>query len=73
MGLDTKSDRERKGERMTYTKEELEAFRHGLSCTLCSLKSAQYWKHEEKTAKDIDFLEMLYTKVEKDISGKEKE
>ena len=56
---------------MTYTKEELEAFRHGLSCTLCSLRSAQYWKYEEKTAKEINFLEELYAKVEKDISGEE--
>lgn len=52
-----------------YTKEELEVFAQGISLRLLSLKSAQRWKYDEKTAEEIRFLEELYDKVKGDIAG----
>ena len=54
-----------------YTKEELKAFLHGISLRLLSLRSAQHWQEDEGRAKEIEFLEHLYEKVEADLKGKE--
>ena len=50
-----------------YTVKELNVFRHGISLRLLSLRSAQHWRFDEKTEKEIDFLEQLYKKVSEDI------
>ena len=52
-----------------YTKEELEVFAQGISIKLLSLKSAQRWKYNKKTAEEIRFLEELHDKVKRDIAG----
>lgn len=49
-----------------YTDEELDVFAHGISLRLCSLKSAQHWRYDENTEKEIVFLEQLYEKVKAD-------
>ena len=53
----------------SYTKEELQVFYDGISNRLCSLKSAQHWGYDEKTAKKIAFLERLFEKVKGDMNG----
>lgn len=53
-----------------YTNEELEIFRHGISLSLLSKRSAQHWRYDEDTAKEIEFLERLYNKVVEDMRGK---
>ena len=52
-----------------YTKEELRVFAHGISLSLLSKRSAQYWRYDEDTATEIEFLERLYEKVSADIRG----
>lgn len=56
---------------LDYTVEELEQFANGISLRLCSLKSAQHWRHSEETADKIMWLEHLYGKVKDDIHRKE--
>ena len=51
-----------------YTVEELKVFRHCVSLRLLSLRSAQHWRYDEETEKEIDFLEQLYEKVREDIN-----
>ena len=46
-----------------YTEEELRVFRHGISLSLLSKRSAQHWQYDENTAAEIEFLERLYEKV----------
>lgn len=48
-----------------FTKEELLAMAHGISLQLLSLRSAQVWEFDEKTADEILFLERLYRKIER--------
>lgn len=50
-----------------YTKEELMVFRHGISLSLLSKRSAQRWQYDEDTATEIKFLERLYEKVGADM------
>ena len=52
-----------------YTEEELMVFRHGISLSLLSKRSAQHWRYDEDTATEIEFLERLYDKVSADIKG----
>ena len=52
-----------------YTVRELSVFRHGISLSLCSKKSAQRWHYDEDTAIEIEFLERLYEKVGEDMRG----
>ena len=52
-----------------YTEEELRVFKHGISLSLLSKKSAQHWRYDEDTATEIKFLERLYEKVGADIGG----
>jgi len=52
-----------------YTKEELRVFQHGISLSLLSKRSAQYWCYDEDTATEIEFLERLYEKVGADMRG----
>lgn len=52
-----------------FTKEELLAMAHGISLKLLSLRSAQAWKSDEKTADEILFLERLYRKIERNLEG----
>ena len=54
-----------------YTVEELRVFRHGISLSLLSKRSSQHWKYDEDTAKEIEFLEQLYKKVDADMRGEE--
>ena len=54
-----------------YTVRELSVFRHGISLSLCSKKSAQRWHYDEDTAIEIEFLEHLYEKVGEDMRGNE--
>lgn len=56
-----------------YTAEELREFLDGISLSLLSLRSAQYWKYDEKVADRIMWLESLYKKVKYDIKSKEGE
>ena len=51
---------------MTYTEKELDQFLHGISLSLLSKKSAQYWRYDEETAKEIEWLEALERKVRAD-------
>ena len=51
-----------------YTVKELDVFRHCVSLRLLSLRSAQHWRYDEETEKEIDFLEQLYEKVREDIN-----
>lgn len=48
---------------MTYTEKELDQFLHGISLSLLSKKSAQHWRYDEETAKEIEWLEALERKV----------
>ena len=50
-----------------YTKEELTIFAHGISLSLLSKRSAQHWHYDNDTAKEIEFLETLYKKVQADM------
>ena len=52
-----------------FTNEELSAMAHGISIKLLSLRSAQVWKSDEKTADEILFLERLYMKIERNLKG----
>ena len=52
-----------------YTVRELSVFRHGISLSLCSKKSAQRWHYDEDTAIEIEFLEHLYEKVGENMRG----
>lgn len=54
-----------------YTEEELRVFKHGISLSLLSKRSAQHWQYDEDTATEIKFLERLYEKVGADIRGEE--
>ena len=51
---------------MTYTEKELNQFLHGISLSLLSKKSAQHWRYDEETAKEIEWLEALERKVRAD-------
>ena len=52
-----------------YTEEELRVFAHGISLSLLSKRSAQYWRYDKDTATEIEFLERLYDKVSADMKG----
>ena len=52
-----------------YTEEELRVFAHGISLSLLSKRSAQHWRYDKDTAKEIEFLERLYDKVRADMRG----
>ena len=54
-----------------YTNKELTVFKHGISLSLLSLRSAQHWNYDEDTAKEIEFLEQLYEKVSADMRGEQ--
>jgi len=54
-----------------YTEEELSVFRHGISLSLLSKRSAQHWHYKEDTATEIKFLERLYKKVDADMRGEQ--
>ena len=54
-----------------YTEEELMVFRHGISLSLLSKRSAQHWRYDEDTATEIKFLERLYEKVGADMRGEQ--
>jgi len=54
-----------------YTEEELMVFRHGISLSLLSKRSAQHWRYDEDTATEIEFLERLYEKVGADMRGEQ--
>jgi hypothetical protein len=56
-----------------YTKEELRVFKHGISLSLLSKKSAQHWRYDKDTATEIKFLERLYEKVGADMRGEQDE
>lgn len=56
-----------------YTEEELRVFRHGISLSLLSKRSAQHWHYDDDTATEIEFLERLYEKVGADMRGDEDE
>lgn len=52
-----------------YTEEELRVFKHGISLSLLSKRSSQYWQYDEDTATEIKFLERLYEKIGADMRG----
>jgi hypothetical protein len=54
-----------------YTEEELRVFQHGISLSLLSKRSAQYWRYDADTAIEIEFLERLYEKVGADMRGEQ--
>ena len=54
-----------------YTEEELRVFQHGISLSLLSKRSAQYWHYDADTAIEIEFLERLYDKVSADMKGEQ--
>jgi hypothetical protein len=54
-----------------YTEEELRVFQHGISLSLLSKRSSQYWQYDEDTATEIKFLERLYEKVDADMRGEQ--
>ena len=56
-----------------YTEEELRVFAHGISLSLLSKRSAQYWRYDKDTATEIEFLERLYDKVSADMRGERDE
>ena len=58
---------------MTYTEKELDQFLHGISLSLLSKKSAQYWRYDEETAKEIEWLEALERKVRADKADRKTE
>lgn len=63
----------REGEQMTYTEKELDQFLHGISLSLLSKKSAQHWRYDEETAKEIEWLEALERKVRADKADRKTE
>jgi hypothetical protein len=56
-----------------YTEEELRVFQHGISLSLLSKRSSQYWQYDEDTATQIKFLERLDEKVDADMRGEQDE
>ena len=58
---------------MTYTEKELDQFLHGISQSLLSKKSAQHWRYDEETAKEIEWLEVLERKVRADKTDRKTE
>ena len=54
-----------------YTEEELRVFAHGISLSLLSKRSAQHWRYDKDTAKEIEFLERLYDKVVADMGDEQ--
>lgn len=58
---------------MTYTEKELNQFLHGISLSLLSKKSAQHWRYDEETAKEIEWLEALERKVRADKTDRKTE
>lgn len=58
---------------MTYTEKELDQFLHGISLALLSKKSAQYWRYDEETAREIEWLEALERKVRADKADRKTE
>lgn len=58
---------------MTYTEKELDQFLHGISLPLLSKKSAQHWRYDEETAKEIEWLEALERKVRADKADRKTE
>ena len=58
---------------MTYTEKELDQFLHGISLSLLSKKSAQHWRYDEETAKEIEWLEALEQKVRADMADRKTE
>ena len=54
---------------MIYTEKELDQFLHGISMSLLSKKSAQHWRYDEETAREIEWLEALERKVRADKAG----
>ena len=58
---------------MTYTEKELDQFLHGISRSLLSKKSAQHWRYDEETAKEIEWLEALERKVRADKADRKTE
>ena len=58
---------------MTYTEKELDQFLHGISLSLLSKKSAQHWRYDEETAKEIEWLEVLERKVRADKTDRKTE
>ena len=58
---------------MTYTEKELDQFLHGISLSLLSKKSAQHWRYDEETAKEIEWLEALERKVRADKADRKTE
>ena len=58
---------------MTYTEKELDQFLHGISQSLLSKKSAQHWRYDEETAKEIEWLEVLERKVRADKADRKTE
>lgn len=58
---------------MTYTEKELDQFLHGISLSLLSKKSAQHWRYDEETAKEIEWLKALERKVRADKADRKTE
>lgn len=58
---------------MTYTEKELDQFLHGISLSLLSKKSAQHWRYDEETAREIEWLEALGRKVRADKADRKTE
>lgn len=58
---------------MTYTEKELDQFLHGISLSLLSKKSAQHWRYDEETAKEIEWLGALERKVRADKADRKTE
>lgn len=56
-----------------FTRREYEQFLHGISLSLLSKRSAQYWGYEEKTAQKIRWLEALEQKVRAKMKGADDE
>ena len=58
---------------MIYTEKELNQFLHGISLSLLSKKSAQHWRYDEETAREIEWLEALERKVRADKADRKTE
>lgn len=58
---------------MTYTEKELDQFLHGISLSLLSKESAQHWRYDEETAREIEWLEALERKVRADKADRKTE
>ena len=56
-----------------YTVEELHEFLHGIALHLCSLQSAETWKHDEKDADKILWLQSLEGRLKEDIERARRE